>query len=335
MKKLKFLLFLLPVIIFTNAYCDEEKEVSKTFGAKDIVKIKLLSGDCIIKKGGANEISVHLLYTYSDDCFEYIFDEGDNKLNIEEEFHGRNCQGKSKWTISLPENTEIHFVSTSGDLEIADNVNMVSATLTSGDIEIKNCEGEVSLTSTSGDVEFEDLSGEITIVSTSGDIEGGTLDGFCSFVATSGDIETDNMSGTLSYVCTSGEIEIENITGIIRAVCTSGNVSASGIVTEDESSFISTSGDVEVVLEKSTNYDLSLIATSGDVILDYNGNEIKGTFEFIARVDKGEIISPFAFDSEEIFTKNGKEFYRKIVSRGGDTPKITLETYSGYVKLVK
>ena len=37
----------------------------------------------------------------------------------------------------------------------------------------------------------------------------------------------------------------------------------------------------------------------------------------------------------KIFTKNGKEFYRKVFSRGGDSPKITLETVSGYVKLEK
>jgi len=112
-------------------------------------------------------------------------------------------------------------------------------------------------------------------------------------------------------------------------------VSGDCIIKKGESSFTTASGSVYIRLSESLAYDTKLTSASGNATLDYNGNNISGTFEFVARVKKGEIISPIKFDKEEIFTKNGKEYYRKSFTKGNKTPEIKIETSTGKAELLK
>ncbi len=84
----------------------------------------------------------------------------------------------------------------------------------------------------------------------------------------------------------------------------------------------------------------------GAVTLDFNGNPIEGSFEFIARADKGKIVCPYKFDTEQVF-KSKKMIYKneadfkelvdyKVCSfiRGDQKPKVLLKTVTGKVKVI-
>jgi DUF4097 and DUF4098 domain-containing protein YvlB len=133
----------------------------------------------------------------------------------------------------------------------------------------------------------------------------------------------------------SGEIEISNAKGYFELSCASGEITAKGIKVEEESSFSTASGSVEVILAETSEYDLRLSAASGDVTLDYNGNPVKGYFEFEARKGRGRITCPFDFEDEEEFEQWDQTYVRKSFSKGGNDPEIHLSTASGKIVLKK
>ncbi|NJO88672.1 MAG: DUF4097 domain-containing protein [Chloroflexia bacterium] len=75
------------------------------------------------------------------------------------------------------------------------------------------------------------------------------------------------------------------------------------------------SGNIKIDLMKSLTQEMNLSTASGNIKLDYKGNEVKGFFEFIARQDKGKIISPFKFDKEEVIEKDGKNTIRNRLQK--------------------
>jgi len=143
------------------------------------------------------------------------------------------------------------------------------------------------------------------------------------------------VDGDIHMSTASGEIEVTDSKGIFELGCASGEITAKGITVEGESNFTTASGSVIVVLAEASEYDLSLSTASGDVTLDYNGNPVKGYFEFEARKRHGRIVSPYDFDDEEEFEHYGELVVRKSFSVGGKTPAISLTTASGRVELKK
>jgi len=286
------LLMLMISLLFLNAQAGDKKEVNKTFKPKEMVEIKTVSGDCVIKKGTNSEIKVHVVYTYSDDEFEVIFEEEGNTLVMREDFlkKERNWShhGKSHWTVTLPEKTKVEFKSASGDLEANGLMNGLSVKVASGDVTAKDMMGNIRVKSASGDIDIDDSTGEMTVE------------------VASGDIKLINVKGTFNIKAASSDIE------------------ANGIQFNEESSFKTVSGELLVKLSKSCTVDLSLTTVSGDVTLDYNDNPVKGYFEFKGK--KGNISSDIPLDDNE------KHSYSPFVTRyfsKGDSPRITLKAVSG------
>lgn len=289
----KTLLFMLIIsLLFLNAQGGDEKEVNKTFKPKEMVEIKTVSGDCVIKKGSSSEIKVHVVYTYPDDEFEVVFEEEGNTLVMKEEFikKERNWShhGKSHWTVTLPEKTKVKFKSASGDLDANGLRNGLSAKVASSDVTAKDIFGNIRIKSASGDIKINDSSGEMTVE------------------VASGDITLSDVKGTFNIKAASSDIE------------------ANGIQFNEESSFKTVSGELLVKLSKSSTVDLSLATVSGDITLDYDGNPVKGYFQFKGK--KGNISSDIPFDDYE------KHSYSPFVTRyfnKGDSPRITLKAVSG------
>jgi len=335
MKKIKISLCLLSFIFAINFTSLAQKEVNKTFTAKEKLKISTVSGGCTIKEGTSNEIKVNLRYTYSDNCFEYKFDEGDNYLRIEEDFHGRNCSGKSEWTITVPANISVKFNSASGDLVLNKVDNKVYANTASGDIEVKNVGSKVEITTASGDIELENINGNSEISSASGNIAASDCKDGLQITTASGNIKALNIQGEIELTAASGDINLNDAIGEFHLKVASGSIEAENIELSAESYFTSASGNVDVILSKSTTHNLKLSSASGNSVLDYNGNKVNGFFEFSARVDKGEIISPIKFDKEEIIEKNGNDYDLKSFTKGSNSPTIIIKTASGKAQLKK
>jgi DUF4097 and DUF4098 domain-containing protein YvlB len=352
MKKNEIKLLLIVMSFMIINFATAQKIVKKSFSAKENLKINLVSGDCEIKKSGTNKIEIQLSYTYPDDCFEFKFEETDDALKVIEKFEG-DCRGESNWEIAVPENVHVKFNSASGNLVLNDVSNgfsgntasgdfklntikgAVNVNTASGDVDAINVAGDLKLNTASGDVEIQKSTGEIAVTTASGNvkIEGNTQGVKVS--TASGDVALTNISGVNKIKTASGEIDATNSTGEFKMATASGDIELDNVELTAESELSAASGNIKIELKKALTHDLTLSTASGDVTLDYNGNDVKGFFEFMAREDKGRIVSPFKFDKEEKVEKGGETYDKKSFTKGLASPKVYLKTSSGTVALEK
>ena len=275
-------------------------EVSRTFEPKDRIQLKAVSGDCIVEKSQSGKIEVTVSIDMTPrDAFEPIFRELESSLILEEDYHGDHTSGHATWTIGVPDGTEFEFNSASGDATIEGVSGTFEGSTASGDYEINNCSGKFKLSAASGDYDITGCKGIFKLSSASGDHR------------------------------------ITDCRGEFDVSTASGDVEAEGISIEEESSFTTASGSVEVRLDETPKFDLSLGSASGDAMLDYNGNALVGYFELTAKRRGGRIRAPFDFDKVEEFEQNDQEYVRKSFTREADEPVVTIETASGKAELRK
>jgi hypothetical protein len=159
------------------------------------------------------------------------------------------------------------------------------------------------------------------------------------FNTASGDFYVANLNVEYEVDTASGEIEVINVGGVFDLDTASGNIEVENAAIDGNSSFNTASGSVRVTLAQSVKYDLEIGSATGNAELDFNGNPIEGYFIFEADVKRGDIKSPYDFDSEEKLYKNSwpnkdVAYYRKAFARGdsGD-PEIKISTATGTAKL--
>jgi DUF4097 and DUF4098 domain-containing protein YvlB len=296
LQKVTVLLVMIISLVFLNLNAGEEKVVDKSFKPCDTVSIKVVSGDCVVKKGKSSEIKVHLVYTYPDDKYKPIFKVEGNKLILREEFAKHtSIEGKSNWTVTVPEKTNIEAKTASGDFSAND------------------LKSEISVKVASGDIEIAEFSGKLTAA------------------AASGDITVKGAAGKIKLNTASGDIIVKNCRVVLEAKCASGDINISGIVLKGESVARAVSGDVELQLAQTNEYDLDLSTVSGNIVLDYNGNSIKGHFKFSGQ--KGNMKSGVPFDDKE--ESGYSPFTKRYFTKGGNSPEISLKTVSGKLILKK
>ncbi len=352
MKKLNIILVFTFVILVSPIALFAQKEFKKSFGAKQTLKISTSSGNCTIAQSNDNKINVKLIYTFPDDCFKYKIDESTEYLSITEDFRG-NCSGKSDWTIEVPSNTEVEFNSASGDYVITGTGKGVSGNTASGNIGLEQISGEVKLNTASGDVKLNKINGDVNVNTASGNLHMESVSGKAKVTTASGDVAVRNCNteikisvasgnigiqdcnGLIDLNTASGDIKIAEVKGTLKLNAASGNVEANSVEISGASNFNTASGNVTVKLAKTSEHDLNLSTASGDVELNYSGNEVKGYFEFTARQDKGEIVSPIKFDKQEVIEMDGKKYDKKSFTKGSSSPVVKLKTSSGTVQLVK
>lgn len=194
-KQLCLITLLAAALLVGNLFgAEKEKKVTdKTFKPARTVSIRVLSGDCLINKGGDGEIKVHIEYTYPADKYAPTFVETGDKLEMKEEFakNAGNVEGESKWTITVPAKTNIEMTAASGDLTIDAISGDLNAHMASGDVKASALTGALSVNTASGDINFQNCSGAFHIKCASGDIAitGAAITGESSFTAVSGDLE--------------------------------------------------------------------------------------------------------------------------------------------------
>jgi DUF4097 and DUF4098 domain-containing protein YvlB len=309
------LLILLVFIFISGVSAHDSGEFTKTFPAKSSIKFKGVSADCYIIKGDNDKISVTVEYSYSPSgAFEPILEEKGDKLILQELLQG-SCNGSSKWTIAVPDKTRITFATASGSCKVENAEIELSCHTASGDIIIENSKGIYNVETASGDIELGEFSGEITGSTASGDIEGRKV---------SGDIELSTASG---------RVDVRDIKGIMSLESASGNVDVTGVIVEDRSYFGTASGNVYVVLSATAEHDIDVASASGDAVLNYGGNAIKGSFEFITQLDHGDISAPIKFDKVEEYRRHGEDYVRKTFEKEGSSPIISITSATGEAAL--
>jgi DUF4097 and DUF4098 domain-containing protein YvlB len=307
-------LWFISLILIASPLWSQEK-VTKTFPAKKLVEISTMSSDCIIEKGPGGKITVVVEYSVRPgDAFTPEMEERSDRIKLSEDWSG-NASGKVLWTVTVPAETEIDAESASGDISITGLNKEIEVSTASGDITLRECGGDMEISTASGDVEIEDTEGELEVS------------------VASGDILTTNVEGNIELQSASGDIEMNKTSGEFDLSCASGNIEADKVEIKASSEFSAASGDILLSLAASCQHDLNLSAASGDITLDYDGNDLKGRFELIARHGGGRISAPVKFDSEETFERHGRDYDKKIISHYGDNPLISLESASGSITL--
>lgn len=243
--------------------------------------------------------------------------------------------GDVMWTITLPEGMDIKFSTASGDLSVTGPVGRVKASTASGDIEIVDAKGSMDISTASGDVLLRNVAGEKDVSTASGDIRIENSNDDIDASTASGHIKAIGVGGDVEMSTASGEIDVTDSKAAFDLSCASGEITAKGITIDGESRFSTASGSVKIVLAATSEYDIVMSTASGDVTLDYNGKPVKGYFEFEARKRRGRISSPFSFEKEEEYERNGDTYVRKSFSVGGSSPSIFLSTASGSIVLKK
>lgn len=171
----------------------------------------------------------------------------------------------------------------------------------------------------------------ISVKAASGDVTVSGVEGGVNIKAASGDIKLKDVSGELNIKAASGDIKIEEAAGTFAVKCASGDIECTGISITADSALKSVSGDLELVLAKSAAFNLDLATVSGDIILDYNKNAVKGHFTF--KGQKGNIKSDVPFDNKD--EDHGYSPFIKKYFKKGDSPVVNLKTVSGNLELRK
>jgi len=298
-RRIGILLVIVLLIAPTLVLAGRRQEETRTFEGVEAIRINTVSGDCVVQKGSGDEVTVEVVWSYSPrDSFEPRFTDRGRVLKLSEDMYGSNS-GSSLWTLTVPDGVEIRFNSASGGIRISELEGEFSAETASGDIEIDRCRGEFDFSSASGDVEMIECSGDFDLNTASGDIE---------LRACQGDFETSTASG---------------------------EIDADGVILDEASEFSTASGRAIVTLGATAEHDLRVSTASGRATLDYNGNPIKGYFEFTAKYRDGRIDAPFDFDDEEGYRRWGDRYVRKWFTKEADTPEIFIETASGHAVLTE
>jgi hypothetical protein len=133
-----------------------------------------------------------------------------------------------------------------------------------------------------------------------------------------------------------GSIEVKKSIGKFDLTSGTGDVNITDLIIEGSSKFSSGMGNVNVTISSSPNFDISVVSGMGDAILNFNGNPLKGCFEFTARQDAGRIVSPVKFEKEETTSDEHFQYDKKSFRVDGQNiPRIQIETGAGLAKLFK
>jgi len=287
----------LSIILSSQLFAQKGKLFKESYEAKERIKIKLVLGDCKIKKSMDAKILVTVNYTYDDENYEVRVKEKENSLTLQEKFYGGDTDGDSEWTIHLPENVEVDFSTATGDLTMENGMVELDANSGTGDINIRDSEGEFDLNSGTGDLRVEGSEGEF-----------------------------DLNSGT-------GNVKIESSMGDFDVNSGTGDVQGIGLAIVDEADFNSGTGDAEVTDPKGKDFDLSINSGTGDATLILNNSPLEGYFEFRTTSAKGDIKCPIDFDKESESSDGYNDYMRKSFTKGKKTPRYFISTGSGTAEL--
>ncbi len=144
-----------------------------------------------------------------------------------------------------------------------------------------------------------------------------------------------NGSGDIDINAGSGDIRIGDSKGDFSINTGSGSISARGITLTGKSGFNTGSGDAEIMLESSLDYDISVNSGSGDAVLDFNNNTINGRVEMRANKKNGRIEAPFEFDKVEEEERGNQTIVIKTAKIGSKDIKIYVSTGSGKAEIIK
>jgi hypothetical protein len=156
------------------------------------------------------------------------------------------------------------------------------------------------------------------------------------FSSGTGNFDLEGVSSELKVQTGTGLIEVKNSTGKYDLSTGTGNANITDISITGSSKIRSGTGNVNLVLSTTCQYDLSIISGMGSAILNYNGNPLKGCFDFTVKKESGRIVSPIKFTNEETVSDEHFKYDKKSFCMDSkNMPLIHIEGGLGIAKLAK
>lgn len=274
----------------TEGQIAQESRIAKEFKGIREIRVRALSGGCLVERGGSSSVKVEAASTFRQAELEPRLEQLEDRLILEERFKGPALSGDSAWRLLVPDGIRIQFSSVSGPLEV------------------QGLKAEIEARLSSGSVTVSDLKGSLKVFTSSGRIK------------------ASNIEGQIALFSSSGDVLLAGCRGSFDVKCSSGNIVARAILPTAPSSFSSSSGDAKVFLEQSPLHDLRISSSCGDADLNLCGNPIGG---FVRMTSKSRIEAPFEFDEEEAFFKRDQKYVTKTATLGADSPQIEIASDSG------
>lgn len=274
--------------------------LERTFEGIKEIKFSVGAGDISFEK--SKDSNVFLNMRSNESGYEPRIEQVGDRLIIKDQNRSGqwSSKGGSNWRFSIPDNLELDFNTGSGDLEMTGLTAEFKANTGSGSYTFDNVDGEFRLNTGSGDFDVDDAKGEFRVNTGSGDV--------------------DIRSSTIAIDANTG----------------SGEITARSLTLAGSCGFNSGSGDVEIALAKSLDFDISLNSGSGDSRLDFNGADIEGEIVMTVNKNRGRIRAPFEFDTEEEI-ENGRNntTLKKTAKIGSKDILIRIGSGSGTAEVVK
>jgi hypothetical protein len=319
MKRTLGILVLVMIVcsMSSAAFAKKAKVIEKTFDRVEELKVKTVLGDCVIKQGDGDKITIRVEYTYDDDNFEVTFKERNGTLLAEEDIDGNNVEGESEWLITVPDGIDIEFSSATGGLKASGLSGEMEASSGTGSILISGFKGELEASSGTGNVTISDADGEF-------DLSSGT-----------GDVTVKNSEGSFETSSGTGDVNISGARGDFEASSGTGNVEAVKLSIKEYGDFSSGTGNAAIDLPDGKSYELEISSGTGNATVECGGSDIDAYVKMSARKRDGKISSSFDFEDEEEYERDDETYVRKWFTKGDGSRKIEISTGTGRAKINK
>jgi hypothetical protein len=209
------------------------------------------------------------------------------------------------YTIIVPQDSQVHGTTGSGEIE---------ATGIQGPASFTTGSGNISATSISGDIQAHTGSGKIQLASVKGQVE---------VTAGSGEVNLADVRGDIRVQTGSGVIRIAEPAGAVVASSTSGNINAAGV--KGDLRVRTSSGNVVVTGDPQVTTYWDFRTASGNVVLQVPAT---ASFRFYAKTTSGDINAAIPIVMEGTA---GKHALRARIGDG--KARVEVETISGSIAL--
>jgi DUF4097 and DUF4098 domain-containing protein YvlB len=176
-----------------------------------------------------------------------------------------NLNGKLNFRV--PARLEVIVTNSSGDIDVKNiEYSVCELGTSSGDIRAESINANLKITATSGDISATQVKGNLKGRTSSGSQKLTNIVGEIETEASSGDIRINTSEGDIEAQTTSGSIDIESAKGVFDLKTTSGGIDGNAVIVMGNSSFKSTSGNIDIQLKndmKTISFDLQ--ASSGNL----------------------------------------------------------------------
>lgn len=321
------ILLCVPSLIFASAKDRLEKSYSLERGGRVI--LQNVAGDIFVKGWGKDQVELTAMHAGGPkkDLNEVVhITQTDGNIRIttssDKSFSLFGLTRTSVYyELLVPDSTHLKVETVSGNAEIHDFSGALEVKTVRGDIRIIEAKSRVKCKTISGNIHLEHIIGDTELITTSGDLMVHDLEGSFDAESVSGDMVLKKIIGNTDIKTTSGEIGVRNLKGSFEAESVSGDIDVASFSQAEEIEIETVSGDISIEGILSPNGSYTMISHSGDIKLEIPKSS---DFELQIRTSTGDMACDFEL---KVYGKIDRKQLQGIVGKGGAS--LNISTFSG------